>query len=214
MNTDLVPDVIHDLRIPGETSSTPENEIRINSIKIEMEEILITKKLEKVGKSEVYFYCIITEFEGDKPIEIKSQLFKKIKKNMVIPFSNGDGEIYKRSSHDIPTFVDFRIVVFESDERVRKMGEALKVISESDEYKKAKKVIQEIGSVSIPYVNAISSLADVVLKGLSIALSHAKDDQMNFTKGTLHPYQWEPNKSETFVSEGSAATLKYKISVQ
>jgi hypothetical protein len=157
----------------------------ITDIRISLKNVAILKKKELLSKAEVFVAWVITDDTSNEPIQMNNtNIFKNIKKGDSLPLGPSGLTLYRNENDKLPNYIDFKLLVIESDQGVRDFGAALDEIRKDEQYKAFRDAIISASAAAAPTAALITAGSDFALKMIAKRLSMNKDDQMLLVEGS------------------------------
>ena len=142
------------------------------------------KNNREVGRAEIYLCTVVVDSLGTDPFVTKVSEFTGIKDRQALPIDPENGLTLYRSNK-VPDFLDYRILVAESDEDVRNAGEVIADLVNTDQYKSFRDAILGVTAFGQPQIALISAAADFLVNTISKILKMNKDDQLIYVAGSF-----------------------------
>ncbi len=169
----------------GEIQSVFGFDDSITDIIFSLKRVKILKKKDFLNKAEIYIGWIVTDDSSDDPIKIRnSSVFEKVKNGDELPLGPSGITMYRNDSGKLPNFLDFRILILESDEGARAFGAAIEELRKTDEYKALRDAIIKATIAATPTAALVTAGADFALRMLAKSLSMNQDDQLLLVEGS------------------------------
>jgi hypothetical protein len=131
------------------------------------------------GKGEVYFISTLVDGLSEDPIKVvEASPWKDVQKNSLLSiFPPGIGLYHFKKKDDgmIPTFLDWRFLIMESDAGTRKAGDLMQELSSNTAYRGILDGVISLIAAGSP-VSAILGLADQAFQFIGAILKANKDD--------------------------------------
>ena len=147
--------------------------------------VLIRRKSDFFGKAEIQVVSVVTDGVSAEPIQLCAEVYEGIGRNTELPFGPGGVALYRTSDGKIPQFLDYRILVMELDEDVRKAGELLDSVRQDAQFKQFRAALLAATVVAAPPAALITSATDFTLNLLARLLKANKDDQLLLVRGSF-----------------------------
>ena len=185
----------------------------LKNIKMTLNEVTVKRKKELVGKAEVFLLTIVVDNCSANPIQVTcSEIFNNVRKGDKLTLGPAGLAVYRNEAGKIPAFLEYRIMVIESDKRVREFGATLTELNNDPRFKDFVKSILLLSSVSAGVIPVIASATVFALEWFAKALSLNQDDQMILIQGSYDDkFDDLGVVYKEVVAENSFIKLKYQV---
>lgn len=165
--------------------STPS---KIKSVELRLRELTILDFKEGLfdDKAEVYLVTIVADGLAANPITTTLQCFEGISRKQTLAIGPAGLSFYRSPDGAIPRFIDYRILVMESDEDVRKTGAILYEIQQDRTFKTVKDNLIALAAASNPIAAVAAPAIDLALDVVARTLKAKKDDQLLYAAGSFN----------------------------
>ena len=186
----------------------------ITKVRMIIKDIFIKKKKDLVGKAEVFALAVVADDLADDPKITQTDIFEKIRKKTSLPIAGAGLVIYRNPNGKIPNKLDFKIVVTESDKRVRATGNTVEGVTGSEAFKKIKGAAIK-SAVAAPQVAIATVAVEAAFKVITAAFKMNQDDQMMLIEGSYDKDFDELGASAGLVTqENKYVRLQYEVQVK
>jgi hypothetical protein len=132
-------------------------------------------------KGEVYVLTAVIDGSGEQPT-FTTKVFPEVPSGGLLSLDEG-GMLVGLVANP-RWFVDFHILVMESDSDIRELGETLTELKESSGLSDAIKLIGEVGRFDPTGISQVTTAASLLLSGVAAAMKRNGDDHI----GTIHNF--------------------------
>jgi hypothetical protein len=138
------------------------------------------------GKGDIYLLALVADGLAPEPLNLVVKGFEGVGDNEALQIGPGGLTIYRNPQGNIPRFLDYRIMVMESDQELRDAGELVEEIRGKDQFKLIKDSLIAMAGVGAPIPALISSAVDLLMGLISQVLKMNKDDQIIYIAGSFN----------------------------
>jgi hypothetical protein len=156
----------------------------VTDIRMSLKEVYI-KNTRDLGKGDVYLVTVVTDNLSPEPFTITIKTFEDIHNEEGLQIGPGGLAIYRNELGKVPRFLDYRILVVESDQEIRQAGEVLEQVKEDEQYKSFRDSLSAMAGVSQPATALITVAADFVMGLIAMVLRMNRDDQIIYVAGSF-----------------------------
>jgi hypothetical protein len=135
------------------------------------------------GVGDIYLVTVVTDGASVEPITTSVKTFQDVRDGSALPLGPAGLPIYRNTPGKVPRFIDYRLLVAESDEGLREAGAVLDDIRKDSEYGQVRDNLRAIATASQPVAGLVVSAADLVIGIVSRVLRMNKDDQLIYVAG-------------------------------
>lgn len=134
---------------------------------------------------EIYLVTSVIDGLTEKPIVLDVKPFPGIKKNDFLDIGERGVAIYQNPPGKLPRFLDIRIQIVETDERLRDAGKVLTEISKDQDFRDKQKVLSTLATTATPMLSTVVGLARAVINIIGGILKMNRDDQICYYAATF-----------------------------
>jgi hypothetical protein len=136
-------------------------------------------------KGEVYVLTAVIDGSGEQPT-FTTKVFPEVRSGDLLSLDEGGMLVGLVKS---PTwFVDFHLLIMESDSDIRELGETIAELQSSSGLSDAIKLIGEVGRFDPTGISQVTTAASLLLSGVAAAMRRNGDDHI----GTVHNFYLAP----------------------
>lgn len=139
------------------------------------------REVQDLGKNEINVFSVVTDDVSPEPFAVTVKTFENIPDGGELQIGGAGLTIYRNPQGAIPGFLDFRIMIVESDERMRSAAQFLQELRSSDEYGQALQLLKTTGG---PTIGNIVAASDAVLGIAANIMRMNPDDQLMLVAGS------------------------------
>lgn len=147
--------------------------------------VFIKRKGDLLGPGEVQILSVVTDGVSAEPIQMSSQVFEGVRRKTELPLGPGGLALYRTTAGKIPEFLDYRILVLELDEDVRRAGEVLDAVRQDAQFQQFRTALLAAAAVAAPPAALITAATDFALNTLARLLKANRDDQLLLVQGSF-----------------------------
>lgn len=156
----------------------------VTDIRMSLKEVYI-KDTRDPGKGDIYLVTVVTDNLSPEPFTITIKTFEDVHDEEGLQIGPGGLAIYRNEAGKVPRFLDYRILVAESDQEIRQAVDVLEQITSDDQYKSFRDSLVAIAGVSGPATALITVAADFVMGLVAKVLRMNRDDQIIYIAGSF-----------------------------
>lgn len=128
----------------------------------------------------------MTDSLAPEPLTLEIKTFEDIHDNEALQGGPAGLTMYRNPQGKIPRFLDYRIMVMESDQEIRRAGEVLNEIRNNDQFKAVLDNLIAMAAVGQPTVALITAAIDLVVGLIAQILKMNEDDQIIYIVGSFN----------------------------
>jgi hypothetical protein len=156
----------------------------VTDVRMSLKEVYI-KDTRDLGRGDIYLVTVVTDNISPEPFTITIKTFEDIHDEEGLQIGPGGLAIYRNESGKIPRFLDYRIMVVESDQEIRQAGEVLEQIKDDEQYLSFRDSLSAMAGVPQPATALITVAADFVMGLIARVLRMNRDDQIIYVAGSF-----------------------------
>jgi hypothetical protein len=156
----------------------------VTDIRMSLKEVFI-KDTRDPGKGDIYLVTLVTDNLSPEPFTITIKTFEDIHDEEGLPIGPGGLAIYRNEPGKIPRFLDYRILIVESDQEIRQAGDVLEQVKEDEQYKSFRDSLSAMAGISQPATALITVAADFIMGLVARILRMNRDDQIIYVAGSF-----------------------------
>jgi len=154
----------------------------VTDVEIRLKEVFIIDNRD-VGKGDIYLTCVAVDNVNPEPFKLEVKTFESVPKKSNLTIGPAGLAIYRNPEGKIPRFIDFRIMIMESDQELRDAGSVISEVREDQEYKDVVKEISTAVAASNPFAAVFVGAADILIGIIARILKMNQDDQIMLLPG-------------------------------
>jgi hypothetical protein len=157
----------------------------ITDVEMRLKEVFIFDNRDP-GKGDIYLVTVVADNLSVEPFTIEIKVFEDIHDNEALPLGPAGLTIYRNPQGQTPRFLDYRILVMESDQEIRQAGDVLNEIRNNDQFKEVRGNLIAMAATGKPTVALITAAADLVIGLIAQILKMNRDDQIIYVAGSFN----------------------------
>jgi hypothetical protein len=157
----------------------------ITDVEMRLKEVFIFDNRDP-GKGDIYLVTVVADNLSVEPFTIEIKVFEDIHDNEALPLGPAGLTIYRNPQGQTPRFLDYRILVMESDQEIRQAGDVLNEIRNNDQFKEVRGNLIAMAATGQPTVALITAAADLVIGLIAQILKMNRDDQIIYVAGSFN----------------------------
>jgi hypothetical protein len=156
----------------------------VTDVRMSLKEVYI-KDTRDLGRGDIYLVTVVTDNISPEPFTITIKTFEDIHDEEGLQIGPGGLAIYRNEPGKIPRFLDYRIMVVESDQEIRQAGDVLEQIKDDEQYLSFRDSLSAMAGVPQPATALITVAADFVMGLIARVLRMNRDDQIIYVAGSF-----------------------------
>lgn len=157
----------------------------INDVEMRLKEVFIFNNRDP-GKGDIYLVTVLADGLATEPFTLGIKTFEDIHDNEALQLGPAGLTIYRNPQGNIPRFLDYRILVMESDQKIRQAGEVLSEIRSNDQFKVVRDNLIAMAATAQPTAALITAATDLVVGLIAQILKMNRDDQIIYIVGSFN----------------------------
>jgi len=157
----------------------------ITDVEMRLKEVFIFDNRDP-GKGDIYLVTVVADNLSVEPFTIEIKAFEDIHDNEALQLGPAGLTIYRNPQGQIPRFLDYRILVMESDQEMRQAGDVLNEIRNNDQFKVVRDNLIAMAATAQPTVALITAASDLVIGLIAQILKMNRDDQIIYVAGSFN----------------------------
>jgi hypothetical protein len=137
-----------------------------------------------VGRGDVYVVTVVTDSISPEPITMSIKTFNDVADGESLNLGPSGVAMYRNPAPKVPTFLDYRILVAESDQELRDAGKLITEITSDSTFKSFRDSLLAVGGAA-PTVALAGAAGDFVLSLVARILKMNRDDQLIYVAGSF-----------------------------
>lgn len=154
----------------------------VKDVEIRLKEVFIIDNRDP-GDGDIYLVCVALDNVNPEPFVLEVKTFESVPDKSKLTIAPGGLAIYRNPPGKIPRFIDFRILIMESDQELRDAGNFISEVREDKGYKDIVDGIKSAVAVSNPVASVFLTAADLLINIIAKLLRMNKDDQIMYLPG-------------------------------
>jgi len=150
-----------------------------------LKSVQVKDNKELLGTAQVYVLTVVTDDVSSKPFCIALKTFDGVANKDYLPFGPAGVAIYRSPRNSTPTFLDYRILVMVSHERIRNAGKVLADILDDESYKSLMNEVSLVVAAGNAPAAFIIKAADSVLGIIAKLMKAEQDKQVIYIVGSF-----------------------------
>lgn len=157
----------------------------ITDVEVRLKEVFIFDNRDP-GKGDIYLVNVVTDNLSVEPFTLTIKTFEDIHDNEGLQIGPAGLTIYRNPQGKVPRFLDYRIMVMESDQEIRQSGEVINEIRNNDQFKAVRENLIAMAAVAQPTAALITAATDLVIGLIAQILKMNEDDQIIYVAGSFN----------------------------
>jgi len=157
----------------------------ITDVEMRLKEVFIFDNRDP-GKGDIYLVTVVADNLSQEPITLEVRTFEDIHDNEALQLGAAGLTMYRNPQGKIPRFLDYRILVSESDHEMRQAGDVVNEIRTNDQFKAVRDNLIAMAATAQPTVALITAAVDLVVGLIARILKMNRDDQIMYIAGSFN----------------------------
>jgi hypothetical protein len=191
----LVPDIIHrpsEARRLAAAAGAATDELgarpralnpAMRHVRMSLKDVLVIDNRD-LGRGDIYLVTLVTDNLGPEPIELSVKTFNDIAKDQHLTLGPAGLAMYRRSA-PLPSFLDYRILIAESDQELRDAGAILDDVRADATFKSFRDTLITVAGAPAPAAALATAAADFTMQLVARILKANRDDQLMYIAGSF-----------------------------
>lgn len=191
----LVPDVVHrpserqrQAAALGVGPQPPDAGTRalapsVSQVRMSLKDVLVSDPRD-IGRGDIYLVTLVADNVGPEPIEMAVRTFHDIRKGERLQLGPAGLAMYRRTA-PLPAFIDYRILVAESDQGLRDAGGILDEVRADETFKSFRDSLLKVTGATAPTIALATAAADFTMNLVARILKANRDDQLIYIAGSF-----------------------------
>lgn len=159
--------------------------ITTKAVRMSLKSVFVNR-IHELGKGEIQVISVVTDGVSQEPIQLCSEVYKKVKKRTSLPIGSGGITLYRTNAEGkIPPYLDYRILVVELDEDAREAGNLLDQVRQDNQFQSFQDSLLQVTTFTAPQIALIGAATDFTLNIIAKILKANKDDQLFLLRGSF-----------------------------
>lgn len=186
--------------------------ITTQAVRMSLKSMFINRILE-LGKGEVQVVSVVTDGVSQEPIQLCSEVYRKVKRRTALPIGPGGITLYRtQADGKIPPFLDYRILVMELDDGARQAGDLLDQVRQDSQFQSFRDSLLQVTTFTAPQIALIGAATDFTLNIIAKLLKANKGDQLFLLRGSFDNAFDSLGVGFGEITQGNRnVTLKYQV---
>ena len=137
-----------------------------------------------VGRGDVYVAAVVIDNVSPEPIGMSIKTFQDVADGESLNLGPSGIAMYRNPVPKVPEFLDYRILVAESDQELRDAGALISEVTADSTFKSFRDGLLAVGGAA-PAVALAGAAGDFVLSLLARILKMNRDDQLIYVAGSF-----------------------------
>jgi hypothetical protein len=133
----------------------------------------------EIGDGEVFLISTIVDGISKEPITVELKTFHGVKDDSALPLVDPGVTLYQ-NMQEVPTFLDWRLIIGESDSPIRDKGAFLKELAKDDDWKSVTATLKTALSTANPVAGVVVGLVDGLVGVIGRIMEINNDDQIGY----------------------------------
>jgi hypothetical protein len=136
------------------------------------------------GKGDIYLVTVVADNLNTDPISLSVKTFEDIPDRTALPIGPDGLAFYRNEPGRVPAFLDYRILVMESDQEIRDAGALLDEVRQDATFKSFRDGLLAVTGATAPAVSLATAASDFVIGLVARILKSNRDDQLIYVAGS------------------------------
>lgn len=155
----------------------------MRQVRMSLTDVLVIDNRD-VGRGDIYVVTIVADDIGPEPIEMAVKTFQDIGKGQRLQLGPSGLAMY-RHGLPLPAYLDYRILVAESDQGLRDVGGVLQEVRADKTFASFRDSLLKVAATGAPAAALATAAADFTMQLVGRILSSNRDDQLIYIAGSF-----------------------------
>jgi hypothetical protein len=137
-----------------------------------------------IGRGDIYVVTLVTDNISPEPMTLSVKTFADVEDGASLTLGPSGIAMYRNPAPKVPEFLDFRILVMESDQELRDTGGLIAEVTADPTYVSFRDNLLKVGGVA-PTAALATAAGDFVLGLIGRLLRMNRDDQLIYVAGSF-----------------------------
>ena len=181
-------------------------------IRMSLKDVLVIDNRD-VGRGDIYVVTLVADSIGPEPIEMAVKTFQDVRKGQRLQIGPTGMSMYRRS-RPLPIFLDYRVLVAESDQGLRDAGAIIDEVRADGTYISFRDSLVKVAAASAPAAALATAAADFTMQLVARILKSNRDDQLIYVAGSFDDAFDDLGVPQGLVTHRNEyAEVKYQVEV-
>ena len=158
----------------------------ITDIEMRIKQVRILNNQEFIGTGDIYIVVVAVDDLSKKPITMQVKTFEGVRNNDELTLGPAGLAVYRNPKGQIPRFLDYRLIVMESDQEKRDFGKLLADVEADTQFKSVRDGLIAMATATQPAAALVIAAADTIVNVISRVLKADRDDQVIYIAGSFN----------------------------
>ena len=155
----------------------------LQHVRMSLKEVLVIDNRD-VGRGDIYVVTLVADNLGPEPIEMAVKTFQDVRKGQRLEIGPTGLAMYRRGL-PLPSYLDYRVLVAESDQGLRDAGAILDEVRADSTYISFRDSLVKVAAASAPAAALATAAADFTMQLVARILKSNRDDQLIYIAGSF-----------------------------
>jgi len=156
----------------------------IANVRMSLKEVFVID-VRDVGRGDIYLVTLVTDGVSPEPMALTIKTFDDIADGEALQLGPSGLAIYRNPVGTIPRYLDYRIMVVESDQELRDAGQVIQEIRDDATFKSFRDNLLGITGAGQPLIALATAAADFSMGLIARILKMNQDDQLIYVAGSF-----------------------------
>lgn len=155
----------------------------ITQIRMSLKDVFVIDNRD-VGRGDIYLVTVVADNIGPEPIGMTVKTFNDIRKKQRLELGPTGLAMYRHGT-PLPAWLDYRILVAESDQGLRDAGGILDEVRADATYQAFRDSLVKVAATTAPAAALATAAADFTMQLVARILKSNRDDQLMYIAGSF-----------------------------
>lgn len=156
----------------------------IQHVRMTLKEVFVFDNRDP-GKGDIYLVTLVTDGIAAEPMRLEVKTFNDVSDGEALQFGPAGLAMYRNEPGKLPRYLDYRILVAESDQELRDAGAVLDEVRNDGTYKSFRDGLLKLTGAAAPAIALATSAADFTMGLVARVLKMNRDDQLMYVAGSF-----------------------------
>jgi hypothetical protein len=156
----------------------------VKNVRMSLKEVFVIDARDP-GKGDIYLVTLVTDSVGPEPMSLTVKTFNDISDGEALQIGPAGLALYRNPPGQLPRYLDYRILVAESDQELRDAGAVLDEVRNDATFKGFRDSLLKVTGATAPTIALATAAADFVMGLVARILKMNRDDQLMYIAGSF-----------------------------
>jgi hypothetical protein len=156
----------------------------IRNVRMSLKEVFVIDNRDP-GKGDIYLVTLVTDSIGAEPMKLEVKTFNDVRDAEALQIGPAGLAMYRNEPGKLPRYLDYRILVAESDQELRDAGGVIDEVRNDGTFKSFRDGLLKLTGAAAPTIALATAAADFTMSLMGRILKMNRDDQLIYIAGSF-----------------------------